>query len=158
MYNTASIDTVARALVDLLGFFSSPQRVDLLLKEAGVVLDRALVPLLVGIATRGTLSVAALADQVGRDSTTVSRQIAKLEQLGLIAKIPGETDRRIRMVTLAPAGEALARSVAAARQRLLARALAAWSEDDLGDLGRLNAKFVESLAYAVQAGSEAERG
>lgn len=93
MYNTASIDTVARALVDLLGFFSSPQRVDLLLKEAGVVLDRALVPLLVGIATRGTLSVAALADQVGRDSTTVSRQIAKLEQLGLIAKIPGETDR-----------------------------------------------------------------
>uniref|UniRef100_UPI0030D8DAB8 MarR family transcriptional regulator n=1 Tax=Pseudomonas sp. EA_65y_Pfl1_P113 TaxID=3088692 RepID=UPI0030D8DAB8 len=131
MYNTASIDTVARALVDLLGFFSSPQRVDLLLKEAGVVLDRALVPLLVGIATRGTLSVAALADQVGRDSTTVSRQIAKLEQLGLIAKIPGETDRRIRMVTLAPAGEALARSVAAARQRFLARALAAWSEDDL---------------------------
>lgn len=158
MYNTASIDTVARALVDLLGFFSSPQRVDLLLKEAGVVLDRALVPLLVGIATRGTLSVAALADQVGRDSTTVSRQIAKLEQLGLIAKIPGETDRRIRMVTLAPAGEALARSVAAARQRLLARALAAWSEDDLGDLGRLNAKFVESLARAAQAGSEAERG
>ncbi|MFZ5795371.1 MAG: MarR family winged helix-turn-helix transcriptional regulator [Sphingomonas sp.] len=158
MYNTANIDTVARALVDLLGFFSSPQRVDLLLEEAGVVLDRALVPLLVGIATRGTLSVAALADQVGRDSTTVSRQIAKLEQLGLIAKIPGETDRRIRMVTLAPAGEALARSVAAARQRLLARALAAWSEDDLGDLGRLNAKFVESLARAAQAGSEAERG
>ena len=131
MYNTASIDTVARALVDLLGFFSSPQRVDLLLKEAGVVLDRALVPLLVGIATRGTLSVAALADQVGRDSTTVSRQIAKLEQLGLIAKIPGETDRRIRMVTLAPAGEALARSVAAARQRLLARALAARGGGDL---------------------------
>ncbi|MBP2277421.1 MULTISPECIES: MarR family winged helix-turn-helix transcriptional regulator [Sphingomonas] len=158
MYNTGSIDTVARALVDLLGFFSSPQRVDLLLKEADVVLDRALVPLLVAIATRGTLSVAALADQVGRDSTTVSRQLAKLAQLGLVAKGAGESDRRIRMVTLSPAGEGLARSVAAARQRLLARALAAWSEDDLADLGRLNARFVESLAHAAQAGSEAERG
>jgi DNA-binding MarR family transcriptional regulator len=158
VYNTGSIDTVARALVDLLGFFSSPQRVDLLLKEADVVLDRALVPLLVAIATRGTLSVAALADQVGRDSTTVSRQLAKLAQLGLVAKGTGDSDRRIRMVTLSPVGEGLARSVAAARQRLLARALAAWSEDDLADLGRLNARFVESLAHAAQAGSEAERG
>jgi DNA-binding MarR family transcriptional regulator len=158
VYNTGSIDTVAHALVDLLGFFSSPQRVDLLLKEADVVLDRALVPLLVAIATRGTLSVAALADQVGRDSTTVSRQLAKLAQLGLVAKGTGDSDRRIRMVTLSPAGEGLARSVAAARQRLLARALAAWSEDDLADLGRLNARFVESLAPAAQAGSEAERG
>ncbi|MDX5983861.1 MarR family winged helix-turn-helix transcriptional regulator [Sphingomonas echinoides] len=158
MYNTGSIDTVARALVDLLGFFSSPQRVDLLLKEADVVLDRALVPLLVAIATRGTLSVAALADQVGRDSTTVSRQLAKLAQLGLVAKGAGESDRRIRMVTLSPTGEGLARSVAAARRRLLARAVAAWSEDDLADLGRLNAKFVESLAHAAQAGSEAELG
>lgn len=158
MHNTGNIDTVARALVDLLGFFSSPQRVDLLLKEADVVLDRALVPLLVAIATRGTLSVAALADQVGRDSTTVSRQLAKLAQLGLVAKGAGESDRRIRMVTLSPAGDGLARSVAAARRRLLARALAAWSEDDLADLGRLNARFVESLAHAAQAGSEAERG
>ena len=142
----------------LRGFFGGRQGVDVLRKGGGVVRDRGRVRLLGGSGRRGTLGVGAVAEQVGRDSTTVSRQIAKLEQLGLIAKIPGETDRRIRMVTLAPAGEALARSVAAARQRLLARALAAWSEDDLADLGRLNAKFVESLAHAAQAGSEAERG
>ena len=73
-------------MLDLLGFLNSPQRDDALLREAGVDLDRALFPLLVILGVRGALGVAELADQVGRDHTTVSRQLAKLESLDLVAR------------------------------------------------------------------------
>ncbi len=84
MYHTRDIDDLAIALVDLMSFFSSPQRDDALLREAGVTLDRALFPLLVRLAMGGPLGVASLGTQVGRDHTTISRQLTKLEKMGLI--------------------------------------------------------------------------
>src|SRR5208282_2837102 len=65
------------ALIDVVGFFNRPQNDVILLREAGVSLDRALFPLLVLIQRRGPLGVGELADRVGRDYTTVSRQVAK---------------------------------------------------------------------------------
>ena len=57
-----------------------------MIREAGIALDRALFPLLVVIERRGPIGVVDLAGRVGRDYTTVSRQIAKLEGLGLIER------------------------------------------------------------------------
>ena len=52
-------------------------------------------PLLVLTQRRGPLGVGELADWIGRNSTTVSRQVAKLESLGLIARRAGKTDRGV---------------------------------------------------------------
>ncbi|MEJ0066289.1 MAG: hypothetical protein WDM85_13435 [Caulobacteraceae bacterium] len=41
------------AMIELVGLFNSPQRDDLLLREAGVALDRALFPLLVRLGMSG---------------------------------------------------------------------------------------------------------
>ena len=79
MHNTRDVEALGAALVELIGFLNSPQRDDALLREAGVALDRALFPLLVRLGMSGPLSVAGLADQVGRDHTTLSRQLAKLD-------------------------------------------------------------------------------
>ncbi len=135
-------------MIELVGLFNSPQRDDLLLREAGVALDRALFPLLVRLGMTGPLSVAGLADQVGRDHTTISRQLAKLESLGLIVREGGEGDRRVRTARLAPAGDRIVRAISAARRRLLSRVLADWSEADLASLARLNRRFVDALAKA----------
>ena len=81
MHNTDNIERIAGALVGLIGYLNSPQRDDLLLREAGVVLDRALFPLLVRLGVLGPLSVGDLAAQAGRDHTTISRQLARLEAL-----------------------------------------------------------------------------
>jgi DNA-binding MarR family transcriptional regulator len=83
------------ALIDVVGIFNRPQNDVILLREAGVSLDRALFPLLVLTQRRGPRGVGELADRVGRDYTTVSRQVAKLESLGLIARRVGKTDRRV---------------------------------------------------------------
>jgi len=145
MYDTRDIEGLVAALIDLMSFFNSPRRDDVLLREAGVSLDRALFPLLVRLAMFGPLSVAGLADQVGRDHTTISRQLSKLESLDLISR-QGGSDKRVRTATLTAAGDKIVHAITAARQRLLSRALADWSEIDLASLATLNRRFVDALA------------
>jgi len=146
VHHTRDIDGLVAALIDLMAFLASPQRDDVLLREAGVSLDRALFPLLIRLSAAGPVGVAALADQVGRDHTTISRQLAKLEALGLIARQDDASDRRIRIARLTAAGEAVVLAITDARRRLLSRALAEWSDADLADLATLNRRFVDALS------------
>jgi DNA-binding MarR family transcriptional regulator len=140
------LDGIGSALVDLLGFLNSPQRDEALLREAGVSLDRALFPLLVALGARGPLGVAELGECVGRDHTTVSRQLAKLESLHLVGRRGSEADRRRRAAYLTAGGKEIVRAIAAARRRLLSRALADWSEADRAALGEMNRRFADALA------------
>jgi DNA-binding MarR family transcriptional regulator len=143
--NTHNLDDLGAALVDLIGFLNSPRRDNALLAEAGVTLDRGLLPLLVALGARGPLSVVPLAELVGRHHTTVSRELAKLESLRLVVQCAGDTDRRVRTMRLTKAGAKIAGAIARARRRLLSRALAAWSEKDLDALARLNRRFADAL-------------
>jgi DNA-binding MarR family transcriptional regulator len=150
VHHTRDLDALATALIELIGFLNSPQRDDVLLQEAGVDLDRALFPLLVRLGFSGPLSVAALADQAGRDHTTISRQLSRLESLDLIARLDGAADRRVRKARLTEAGEAVVQAITGARRRLLSRALAGWSKTDREQLALLNRRFVSALADAVR--------
>lgn len=140
---------LAAALLDLMSFFSSPRRDDALLRAAGVKLDRALFPLLVRLAMCGPLSVAGLAAQVGRDHTTISRQLSKLEDMGLVSRQGVDPDRRVRTTALTPDGEAIVRAISATRERLLSTVLADWSEADRESLATLNRRFVDALKSAA---------
>ena len=133
------------ALIDVVGFFNRPHNDAILLREAGVLLDRALFPLLVLIQRRGPLGVGELADRVGRDYTTVSRQVAKLENLGLVDRSAGKTDRRVTEAFISEKGQAMSEMLDAARERLATIALADWSEQDLKDLTRLLRRFADNL-------------
>jgi DNA-binding MarR family transcriptional regulator len=143
--NTRNLAKLGAALIDLIGFLNSPQRDEALLREAGVSLDRALFPLLVALGARGALGVAELAEQVGRDHTTVSRQLAKLESLELVARTGGESDRRRRATQLTDDGRKVVRAITLARRRLLSRVLAGWSELDRAALADLNRRFADAL-------------
>src|SRR5215212_2554437 len=77
--------TLHDSLLDLMGAINSPQSDAKLLRRAGVSLDRGLYALLVRIA-RGPIPVTKLAAQVGRNQSTVSRQLQGLEQLGLVCR------------------------------------------------------------------------
>jgi DNA-binding MarR family transcriptional regulator len=138
------------ALIDVVGFVNRPQNDVILLREAGVSLDRALFPLLVLIQGRGPLAVGELADRVGRDYTTVSRQVAKLEQLGLVARRAGKADRRVTEAVVTEKGQAMSEMLYAARERLAGNALAGWSEHDLEDLARLLRRFADNLMHRLE--------
>jgi len=149
----SDIRQLHEALIDLAVLMNRPQRDDVLIKEAGIALDRALFPLLVRIERRGPIGVVELADGAGRDHTTVSRQVAKLESLGLVARRPNPADRRIHEAVVTDKGRAMTDALDAARARLAGPILARWSEQDLNDLTRLLRRFADDLT-GRSAGAE----
>ena len=88
-------------------------------------------------------------DLSGRDYTTVSRQVAKLESLGLASRRTGAVDRRVREVVVTPAGLAMTGAADVARENLLTAVLAAWSPGEIRELARLSRKLIDAIAAAA---------
>jgi DNA-binding MarR family transcriptional regulator len=133
------------ALLDIVGAINRPQRDDVLIREAGIPLDRALFPLLVATERFGPIGVVEMADRVGRDYTTVSRQVAKLESLGLVERQDSATDRRRRQAIVTSKGRAMTDRVDAARDKILSGVFENWSRQELDDLVRLMRKFADDF-------------
>jgi DNA-binding MarR family transcriptional regulator len=133
------------ALLDIVSMMNRPQRDEVLIKEAGIALDRALFPLLVGIERFGPIGVVHLADRVGRDYTTVSRQVAKLESLGLVTRRGNAADRRVRESIVTGKGKAMTDLVDAARERIVRRVLKTWRARDIDELVRFIQKFADAM-------------
>ncbi|MGV1790193.1 MULTISPECIES: MarR family winged helix-turn-helix transcriptional regulator [Rhizobium] len=145
MQNTHILDELAGGLLDIVNFLNAPQRDEALLRAAGVQLDRALFPLLARLGMQGPLGVAELSEQVGRDYTTVSRQLARLESLGLVTRNADIEDRRRSIAEITDEGSIRFRAVRAARRRALTQALADWTDDDRQSLTRLVRRFADAL-------------
>lgn len=136
------------AVLDIVGVMNAPRRDETIIAEAGVLLDRVLFPLLVIVDRRGPIGVVDLAECVGRDYTTVSRQLDKLDKLGLIERRPSATDRRVREATVTSAGKAMNDAIDAARERLMSAAFASWEASELAQLTLLMRRFADALVQS----------
>ncbi|MBZ9855858.1 MarR family winged helix-turn-helix transcriptional regulator [Mesorhizobium sp. CA13] len=133
------------ALIEIASLMNRPQRDEQMVKEAGIALDRALFPLLVGIERLGPIGIVDLADRAGRDYTTVSRQVAKLESLGLAVRRQSETDRRVNEAVVTPKGKAMTDKIDAARERNARAIFESWDAHDIDELVRLMRKFADAM-------------
>lgn len=141
-HNNAGFDDLHNALLMIVGTFNRPQRDELLIKESGIQLDRALFPLLIQIGRFGPLGVVELADRAGRDYTTVSRQVAKLEELGLAQRQKNARDKRINEAVITAAGKAMTDKIDAARTQIYQQLFAEWPAEERAELTRLLQRFV----------------
>jgi DNA-binding MarR family transcriptional regulator len=132
-------------MLDFTSMMNRPTRDAALIDAAGVKIDRALFPLLVYIDRRGPIGVGELADIVGRDYTTVSRQMAKLETLGYVRRRPSATDSRVNEAVVTDSGQQVTLALDKTRQALAERLLKDWSKSDLKELTRLMRRFVDDL-------------
>ncbi|WP_027062121.1 MarR family winged helix-turn-helix transcriptional regulator [Mesorhizobium loti] len=139
------------AVLDIVGVMNRPQRDELLIKAAGIPLDRALFPLLVGIERFGPIGVVEMADRVGRDYTTVSRQVAKLESLGLVQRQASAADRRVREAVISPKGKAMTDLVDTAREKIGRAIFETWDAHDIEELVRLMRKFADALGAVPES-------
>lgn len=144
-HNRERVRALHEALIDIISAINRPQGDETMVREAGISLDRALFPLLVGIERRGPIGVVDLAERMGRDYTTVSRQVAKLESLGLVERRSSAADRRISEATVTSKGKAMTDAVDRARERLVGAMFATWDEQDVEDLVRLMRKFADAI-------------
>jgi DNA-binding MarR family transcriptional regulator len=142
---SAQLRQLHGAVLDIVGVMNRARRDEVLIKAAGIPLDRALFPLLVGVERFGPIGVVDLADGIGRDYTTVSRQVAKLESLGLVERRGSAADRRVREAVIRPKGKAMIDLVDAARDRILRAIFEQWDPREIEELVRLMRKFADAV-------------
>lgn len=141
----AEIRSLHAAILEIVAVMNQPQRDEALVREAGISLEGALFPLLVGIDRFGPIGVVDLADRAGRDYTTVSRQVAKLEGLGLVERRAGAADRRVREAIVTDRGKAMTTRLDAARTRMGRAIFASWEPGEVAELVRLVSKFAAAI-------------
>ncbi|ECD9322010.1 MarR family transcriptional regulator [Salmonella enterica] len=137
--------TLHGALIRIVSALNRPRNDEKLIADAGIQLDRALFSILISIERLGPIGVVELAECAGRDYTTVSRQVAKLEKLGLVIRQHNVIDRRIREAVISPTGKAMTERIDAAREQMGNAVFKDWSQDELDIFVRLMQKFVNAM-------------
>lgn len=132
-------------MLDFASMMNRPSRDTALIEAAGTDIDRALFPLLVYIERRGPVGVGDLADTVGRDYTTVSRQVAKLERQGYVKRRTSRADSRVNEASVTAKGKVVTDALDRTRQQLAEQLLKDWTRKDLKELTRLMRRFVADL-------------
>lgn len=142
----ACLPELHRSLIDIVGVMNRPERDAAMLEMAGLSLERALFPLLVLIERLGPIGVVDLAGRVGRDYTTVSRQVARLEELGLASRRASPADGRVREAVITPQGKKATDAVDIARERMAFALFRDWSMGDFDELLRLMRRLADGLS------------
>jgi DNA-binding MarR family transcriptional regulator len=116
-----------------------------LMADMSMPLERVLLPLLVRIDRRGPIGVVEPADLVGRDYTTVSRQVARLDKLGLVVRRSGARDKRVREAEVTELGREIADAIDRMREQLVGELMADWTNAERRDLARLMKRFANDM-------------
>jgi DNA-binding MarR family transcriptional regulator len=86
--------------------------------------------LLVLVSEQAPLRLSDLAGTVELDLSTISRQIRDLVASGLITRTPDPADGRAALLSLTDRGVAVLESVSEFRRRVLAEAIAEWTDEE----------------------------
>ncbi len=100
-------------------------------------LDASAYPLLAHIAERPGARGSDLASFFGVGRATVSRQLSRLVELGLVERTVDPDDSRGQRITLTPDGVDRFERARTSRVAMLEGALATWETDDVAQLARL---------------------
>ena len=155
--STQQLKDLHLSLLDIVSLMNRPARDAYMVRAAGISLERVLFPLLVGVERLGPIGLVELAERAGRDYTTVSRQVSKLEELGLVTREANTVDRRVRKVAITPKGKAMTDRVDAARERMGREIFDSWEPQDVEALMRLMRKFADALKVGPPRGRSTQR-
>lgn len=120
-------------------------------------LDRAHYLLLLKLA-EGPQSIGTLASALDLDSSTVTRQIAAMQQRGYVKKSLNPTDRRETLVARTRAGTKAVETMRAERRQRIATIFADWSEADRTIFTALLARANAALDGAAKSDGPKRRG
>ena len=120
-------DRLHRSLISIADLVNRLDVDTHLLDASNIKLDRALFPLLTRIQMSSGINVAELANIIGRDHSTVSRQVVKLEQIGLIIRMNNPRDQRSLCLYLSDSGIEMLEKVNNVRRTLMEDHFSDWN-------------------------------
>lgn len=137
------------------------REITLLLRRAHVIsqrlagelhpdLDGSAFGLLALLQDLGPLRAGNLVARLGQDKSTVSRQMAKLVELGLVERTADPVDGRAQLLAPSPDGTARLARIRAARRERWEADLSDWPTDDVATLADLLAR-INTIGEAREA-------
>lgn len=119
-------------------------------EAAGSQLDRSGYLLLTRLERDGSMSVSDLAEALHLDVSTVTRQLAPLQQAGLVQRTPAH-GRRGSVLRLSDVGRAELEAVRAARRELMAEITADWTDEERRVFADLLSRFNNTVQRRRQS-------
>ncbi len=143
------VAAVEHAITHLMRQATRPAVAKWLAAIGGVSLDRSDYVALARIEQAAPLRPTELAEALGVDLSTVSRQVRDLVQSGLVERSDDPVDQRACRLRLTGEGLALLARVRQARQAAMRRLLADWTESDQLTLARLVGRLADDMGREV---------
>ncbi len=153
MAGTAEVDTLYQIETEMAVLARS---LELLRRRSRIhrEMDRSGYLLLRTLDEAGPMPISALAERVGLDASTVTRQVATLERNGFADRRSDPTDRRCCIVVPSDHGRALMLEVQRRRRERFEGLLTGWSAEDRTDLGRLLERLNREISVQVLSPEE----
>ncbi|MGI4896698.1 MAG: MarR family winged helix-turn-helix transcriptional regulator [Janthinobacterium lividum] len=107
--------------------------------------ERAMHVVLHLLADTGPLRASALAERLGTDPSTTSRQTGELVKRNLLEKLPDPDDRRASLLAVTAAGYDVVAVMRERRHDRLQRAVESFSDEDLTGFTDLLGRFADGL-------------
>ncbi|GAA0922859.1 MarR family winged helix-turn-helix transcriptional regulator [Pseudonocardia zijingensis] len=107
------------------------------------------------LAREGEQRLGQVAAHLEVDPSVASRQVAALEQLGLVSRRPDPADGRAQLLAVSPAGLAVREGYLAQRAQWVAEALDGWDDAEVAHLVERMTELVADLHCAVNARNRA---
>lgn len=144
-----AVAAVENAITHLMRQATRPAVAKWLAAVGGVSLDRSDYVALTRIDQAAPLRPTELAEALGVDLSTVSRQVRDLVRSDLVERSDDPNDQRACRLGLTDDGRALLDRVRQARQAAMRRLLAGWSESDQLTLAHLVGRLADDMERAV---------
>ncbi|WP_442007058.1 MarR family winged helix-turn-helix transcriptional regulator [Paenarthrobacter sp. RAF54_2] len=114
-----------------------------------------MISILTRLSATGTLRISDLANRLGLDRSTLSRQVAAAVTAGYVSRTTDESDSRAYLVSMTDEGKAAYRAVRLARTRIMVEMTRQMSSSELDQVSNalpILARAINSLSTSV--GSE----
>jgi DNA-binding MarR family transcriptional regulator len=144
------VDQIEEALGALVRLTRAPRFAEVVRGRANVELDRGDYAALNRIAELKGARLSDVANHLGLDVSTVSRQVQHLEQRGFIERSPDPGDGRAIRLELSDAGDDITNRMRDAWRETVGEVVEAWSQADISRFGALIDRFVTDLVHYLE--------
>ena len=144
-------ETVESALSTILRWSTRADNRRLLHDAQGAALTSTDSWLLEKVVTSGPVRMSQLAEWMAVDKSTMTTEIRRLEQAGLVSRRSDPTDRRAVLITSTNEGQTAIEQHRKVAQDVYNTLVGKWTEGDRAEFSRLLGRFVSELSWVTDA-------